>query len=357
MTTARLGRARTAIAALAVIAAGLTAGASGCSKKASEPKGPPPELTGLAAVPASAEVVIGADVRKLASAPMIEGVVEQLLLRDAALAERWGRVRDDCKIDVARQIKRVMLAIGPASASGGSAGTGPVLMVVVGSIPEADLKDCVTKLVGSGGGALTGKLVFDRTLYLAKDGNRTMYFAYGRPDTIVLGANEAYVTEALGTGKKASDNPDLATWLKLTNQNASLWAVGRIDTRVRDGLVQLAAGKLRSGPVALAATADLTDGANLQLSVVMASQDDARSLESYARGELGLLTAVAQWKSLGSVVGKVSVAADKEIVHFRAPLGVADLNQLLSALDGAGPPAQDSAPPAQGSGTPPQPRQ
>jgi hypothetical protein len=345
----RRDRARQAIAALGL--AGLAAvGAVGCGKKPAESHAPPPQVTGLAAVPATAEVVIGADIAKLSGSPVIDRAVDQLLLRDATLAERWGRVKDGCKVDIAKQIKRVMLAIGPSSAGAATApagrpGTGPVLMIVVGSIPEADLKDCVGKLVGGGGGAVTGKPVFGRTLYLAKDGNRTMYFGYGRPDTIVLGSSEAYVTEALGDGKKATDNPDLTRWLTLVDQSAPLWAVGRIDARVRDGLVAVASGKLRAGPLAMAGTADLSDGAKLQLGVVMATPDDARSLESYARGELALLTAAAQWKSLGAVVGKVTVAVDKEIVYFRVPLGTADLNQLLSALDGGGPPAQDSAPP------------
>lgn len=182
----------------------LSAAAAGCGKK-DQPSGPPPELTGLAVVPASAEVVVGADIAKLSDSPVIDRAVEQLLMRDAVLSERWQRLRDECKIDLGKQIKRVMLALGP-SRPGPSPGTGPVLMVAVGSLPEAELKDCVTKLVGTGGGTVTGKTVLGRTLYLARDGNRTMYFAYTRPDTIVLGADEAYLTEALGTGKKAPED-------------------------------------------------------------------------------------------------------------------------------------------------------
>jgi hypothetical protein len=337
------------IAALGVIA-GLAVGAlAGCGHKSGAPSGPPPEITGLAVVPASAEAVLGADDAKLAASPVIDRAVEQLLLRNSGLAERWARVKDDCKIDLAKQVKRVMLAIGPSPQA---AGTGPVIMVVIGAIPEADLKDCVSKLVGGGGGTVTGKLVGGRTLYLAKDGNRAMYFAYGKPDTVVLGASEAYVTEALGSGKKASDNPDLTHWLTLVNQNSSLWAVGRTDARVRDGLVRITQGKLSAGPVAYAATAELSEGASLALDAVMAKPEDAKELESFARQELALLTAAAQWKSLGAVVGKVTLAVDKEILHFRAPLSVDDLNQLLSALDGGSTPAQDS-PPTPGSGSGP----
>jgi hypothetical protein len=337
------------LAVFAVLWLGLLGSAPGCGKKASEPSGPPPEITGLAAVPSTAEVVIGANIAKLVDTPVIDRAVDQLLLRNAVLSERWQRLRDDCKVDFGRQIKRVMLAIGPHT--GPEPGTGPVLMVVVGSIPEADLKECVVKFVGHGGGTVTGQTVYGRTLYLAKDGNRAMYFAYGRPDTIVLGADEAFVTEALGTGKKAPDNADLARWLKLVNQNSSVWAAGRTDARIRGGLVRFTEGKLREGPVAYTASADLLDGANLQFGVVMASPEDAKGLESYVNGEKALLTAAAQLKSLGSVVAKITVAVEGNVVKFRAPLTVEDLNQLLSVLDGGSPPAQDSAPPAPGSGS------
>ncbi|MBC7977510.1 MAG: hypothetical protein H7138_21250, partial [Myxococcales bacterium] len=305
------------------------------------------------AVPATAEVVVGADIAKLAGSPVIDRAVEQLLLHNAALAERWQRVQDGCKLDITKQVKRVMLAIGPHP--GPEPGTGPVIMVVIGSIPEADLKNCVGRMIGTGGGTVTGKTVAGRTLYLAKDGNRTMYFGYGRPDTIVLGSSEAYVSEALGAGAKAPENPDLTRWLTLVNQNAALWAVGRTDKRVRDGLVRVMQNKVAAGPVAFAATADLADGAKLALGAVMGTSQDAKSLESYVKGELALLTAAAQWKSLGAIVGKLSVAAENDVVQFRVPLTVDDLNQLLSALDGGSTPAQDSAPPTPGSGVTPSP--
>lgn len=330
------------------VLAALAVGVAGCGKKP-EPAGPAPEITGLAAVPESAQVVIGADIAKLIDAPVIDRAVDQLLLRNTVLSERWQRLKDSCKIDLGKQIKRVMLAIGPHA--GPDPGTGPVNMVIVGAIPEAELKDCVTRFVGSGGGTVTGKTAFGRTLYLAKDGNRTMYFAYGRPDTVVLGADEAYVTEALGTGKKAADSPDLAKLVKSVNQNSPIWAAGRADPRIRDGLVQLTEGKLHAGPVAYTVTVDPSDGAKVALGVVMASAEDAKALESYVKGELALLGAAAQLKSLGSVVAKVSVAVENDTVRFRAPLTVEDLNLLLSALDGGAKPAQDSAPPSPGSGS------
>ncbi|HEX8106949.1 MAG TPA: hypothetical protein VF516_04430 [Kofleriaceae bacterium] len=321
----------------------LCAAVPGCGKK-DVPSGPPPELTGLAVVPASVEVVVGADLVKLTDAPVIDRALEQLLMRDATLSDRWQRLKDECKIDLGKQIKRVMLALGP-NRPGPAPGTGPVLMVAVGSLQETELQQCVTKLIGAGGGSVTGKSVAGRTVYLAKDGNRTMYFAYTRPDTVVLSADEAYLTEALGPGKKAPDNPDLTAWRKLVNQSAPLWAVGRTDPRIRDGLVQLTERKISEGPVAFALSADLADGARLQLSAVMNQPDQAKALESYVKGELALLTAAAQLRSLGSVVGKIAVASDGNVVQFHAALTVDDLNRLLSVLDGDSTPPQNRAPP------------
>src|SRR5437762_221203 len=91
----------------------LGVGVAACGKKASEPSGPPPEITGLAAVPATAQVVIGVDVGKLLDSQVVERAVDQLLLHNPVLSERWQHLRDDCKIDLGKQLKRVMLAIGP----------------------------------------------------------------------------------------------------------------------------------------------------------------------------------------------------------------------------------------------------
>jgi hypothetical protein len=353
---ARLRRRLRWLAPVGLIGAlGAGPGGLGCGKKASGPDGPAPELTGLAVVPATAEVIIGADIAKLADGPLIERQVD-LLMREPLLSERWRDLAESCKIDVRKQVKRMMIALGRPSgaAPGGPApGTGPVLMVAVGTLPEADLKTCVTKLVGSGGGTLTGKVVLGRTLYLVKDGSSTMYFAYSRPDTVVLSSDEAFIVEALGSGKKATDNPELTEWRKLVNQEAGLWAVGRVDERLRGGLVQLTEGKLSTGPIAFALTADLAEGLKLRFKAVMSDAAHAKDLESYAKSLMGLLTAAAQWKSLGSVVGKLSVTSEGNITQIDAPLSLDDVNRVLWALDAASTPAQNRAlPQGAGSGTP-----
>jgi hypothetical protein len=302
-----------------------------CGKKSST--GPSPELTGLAAVPASAEVVITADVPRVVDSPLVERAVDTLLARDAELATHWQKLRESCKLD-ASQLKHVTLAIGPHT--GSQPGTGPVLMVATGKLSETALATCVRDMVGHGGGTLTAKDSGGRTLYEAKEGNRTVYFAFGRADTVVLGSNEAFVAEALGPGKKAPENPDLKRWMDLADQRLPLWAAGKVDDRVRQGMVRASGGQVSAGPVAVALAVDPSKGARLELAAVMASAQDAKALESFANTQKGLLAYAAQVKHLGPIVDKLGIQSDHDVVRFRIDLSLDDVNQLISALDDRG---------------------
>ncbi len=324
---------------LACVLSLLFAGA--CSKRKAKDTSLSPEVSGLAAVPATAQVVIGADVSKLTDSPIIARAVERLLMTEPKLAESWAHVQESCKIDPIRQLRHVMLAIGP---SPGAAGTGPVLMVATGTLNEPDLASCIRTMVGKGGGTLTAKSVVGRSIYQVVDGNRTMFFAFSRADTVVLGTNEAWVTEALGTGLKAASNPDLSAWLQLIDQRKPIWAVGRIDPRVGQGLVTATQGKLSEQPQAFVATIDATAGAKLDLGVVMKTAEMAKTLESWAKNELAVVGMAAQLKSLGPIVSKVTVTAEQTVVRFRAALTMDEVNQLLSVLDEKPAPEQGSPP-------------
>jgi hypothetical protein len=319
--------------------------AAGCGNRKA---GKSPEVTGLAAVPASAQVVIVTDVARVLSSPIIERAVDQLMMRDGDLATRWQKLQESCKIDLAT-ISHVALAIGPKT--GDAPGTGPVLMVVTGKLVEADLATCVRAMVGQGGGSLVAKEAAGRTLYQVVDGNRTMYFAFGRPDTVVLGSNEAYVTEALGTKTKVTDDPDMKRWIGRANQKSPVWAAGRVDERVKTGLVRVTNGQLKEGPQAMLIAVDPTNGAKIEVSAVMASEADAKTLESFAKTQLGLAAMAAQAKSLGRIVDKVQISSENETVHFKADLGMEEVNLLISTLDGSAPDEQIPTPPASGSGS------
>ncbi|MFN0250454.1 MAG: hypothetical protein ACKV2T_26475 [Kofleriaceae bacterium] len=317
-------------------------GTSACGgKKEKERRAPPPEVTGLAAVPASAQVVIGIDVAKLASSPIVARATEQLLLREPSLAESWAHVNDACKIDVLKHVKHVVLALGPSPTA---AGSGAVLAVATGTLSEPDLATCVRTLVGKGGGALTTKNVAGRSLYQVKDGNRVMHFGFGRPDTIVLGTDEAWVIEGLSANKKVLDNPEMAGWLRLVDQYGPVFAVGRVDERVATGLVTASGGKLAKPVKAFFLNLDPTKGAKLLFGVVMPDPEAAKQLESFADSELLVASVVAQIKSLGPIVQKLQTTLDGSLVRFTADLSMEEVNQLLSVLDETTPPEQVTPP-------------
>jgi hypothetical protein len=313
--------------------------AAGCKDR----KPPALQLAGLSAVPASAEVVVAADVARVVSSPLVTRAVDTLLLKDADLAVRWQKLQDVCKLD-ATKLKTVVLAIGP-HAPDAQPGTGPVLMIVTGQLVETELADCVRSMVGQGGGTLTAKPVDGRTLYQAKDGKRTMFFAFSRPDTVVLGANEKFVGQALGTGPKLADNSELTGWIARADQKAPIWAAGRVDERVRGGLVRVTNNQLTAGPIAIILAVDPTDGAKIDVGAVMTSPADAKTLESFAKTQLGLLSMAAQAKSLGTVVQKVEVSTENQVTRFKANLDMNDVNLLISVLDG-GPSDEQISPPA-----------
>jgi hypothetical protein len=293
-------------------------------------------------VPASAEVVVVADVSRVADSPLVQRAVDQLLSRDADLATRWQKLHESCKLDVS-SISKIILAIGPHT--GPQPGTGPVLMVASGKLAETDFATCVRGMVGQGSGSLVPKEANGRRVYEAKDGNRVMYFAFSKPDTVVMGSNEPFLLEALAApGKKALDNPDLKRWIDLADQKAPLWAAGKVDERVRAGLVRVTNGQVSAGPVAIALAGDLANGVKLDMKLVMATPADAKALESFVKAQQGLLGYAAQAKGLGRLVDAIQISSDGDVVRFHAEVSVDDVNRLVSALDGGGSAAQDSPP-------------
>lgn len=327
---------------LVALVAALVLCGSGCKGKS---KAAPPPIAGLGAVPASATAVVSIDVARVAGSPLVERAVEKLLLQDAELSTRWQRLREECKLDVVATVKHVVLALGPAPAAG-SGGGAPVLMVVTGKLAEAELAACVRSLVGKGGGTLSAKTAEGRTLYQAKEGNRSVWFGFGRADTVVLGSQEAFVTEALGSGKKVGENPDLATYMALADQKESVWAAGQVAPELAERLLRPAAGALKAGPRGFIVSLDASKGARASLGAIMASEEDAKALELLARQQLALLSMAAQAKGLGRIVGKISSVAEDKTVRISVTLDPSEINQLLSAVDSAGTGSQD-APPAE----------
>lgn len=339
-------RSGVALAVLAAVIALAAAGCAGCKEKGK--RGPSPERTGLAVVPSTAEVIVGIDMKPVAASPLVERALAQLVQQEPLLGTRWQALRDECKLDL-KQVQRLMIALGPPPA-GGKFGTGPMILIAIGTFSEPELVKCVREIVGKGGGSLVVKTVEGRSLYQMKEANRTMFLAFGRADTVILGNSDAYVLEAIGDGKKALANPELASWLQTADQNAPIWAVGRVAERLKTGLVRVSDGKLKAGPSAFIGSLDLSAGFGAELKILMASGGDANELKALVSRELPLLTWAAQVKSLAKVVNKLTVTAEGSTVRLSLPLTIDDVNHVLTALDPE-PPAKQDSPPLSGSGS------
>jgi hypothetical protein len=293
------------------------------------------ELAGLAAVPASATVVIGADPERLAGSPVIARAVQGMLERDPDLAARVERLARACGLDWKR-LDRVHLALTSEAPQ-------PIL-VATGRFAEADLVACVRNTVGSGGGTVTAGHAEGRAVYEVSEGRRTVYFAFGRQDTVVLSASRPLLLTGLGGGPKVLDAPEMKPLINRARTDQPLWAVGRVDAVLGERLLRLSGGRITAPPEAFLVALDPTRGLAVELAVQMASEDDAKHLESQAKPTLALVAVAAQARGLGPLAAKIDASRDGTRVTFGAILTTAEVNELLAKVDSRAPREEDAGP-------------
>ena len=333
---------RAALVALA--SASFGAGAVGCGKHAQPGGGEAATVTGLAAVPKGATAVVGVDVARVAGDPLVVRAIEQLLVRRPELQAEISKIEAACNLDVANKVKRVIIALGTRAADG----TTPDLLVVTGQINEAELTACLTKEVGSGGGKVSSVSGTAHALYEVKDGRHDVFYGWGDADTVVLGTSAAWVDQALGSGPKVADDPDLKSYLAMSGATgdhpAPLWFAAKVPQKVGEGLPRFGDGQMKAGPKGVFGSMDPAAGVKTELGAVMGSDDDAKALESFAKSEKGLLSLGAQWKGLGTIVQKIAITRDSAVLRFDLELTEDDVKQLFSVIDTAASRPQDAHP-------------
>lgn len=333
-------------AALVLVAvAGVAVLAGGCKDKKRERRAPIP-VAALAAVPADATVVVGIDVAQLAQAAVVARAVDQMLIRDPELAARLGRLARDCGVDVTRQVKTVLLAVGPRPPL--AVGPQPSLLVATGQLGEAALTRCLQAGTGSGGGQLSVRDSGGRPLYKLTEGSRVLHFAFGQDDTVVIGPDERWVLAAVGDGPKIESSPALGPLLAAVDRGTAMWTVATMDADLGQGLARITRGKLTHPPVALHGSLATREGLAGAISFMMASEGDAEALVGFARGELDMITVAAQGMGLGPLVAKVKVERKGAEARFRVALSDGEVKQMLSAIDRGGTSGQDAQPAADG---------
>lgn len=327
-----------ALAVAAVVASGLAAGC-GAKKKAAPPA--PLPIAALRAIPADAVVVVGLDVERLAASRLVNRAVDKMLERDPDLGEKMRALAAACQIDIAKQVKTVHLALGPAVASGPRAS----MQVATGQLAEATLTRCLQAGVGSGGGDVTVRETGGKTVYRLVSGRHELFFAFGHDDTVLLG-NEAWVVAGLGDGPKVESSPVLGPALLAVDRQAAMWAVSTVDAELGSALVRLSKGAIEQGPTVVAGSLDPLDGVRATATLTMRTAADARALAGYAKGELAMGTIAAQALGLGKALAQVGVEQKGTAVQLRVSLTDAEVKDVLSAIDRGLPSRQDAPLPA-----------
>lgn len=311
-------------------------GVGGCGDHASRETGAEAApAMGLAAIPDSAQVIVVADVKKLAASPLVARAVHEMMARDAALKARFEVMSAACGVDFSTDIDRALIGLGDDP--------GEVVLVVDGRLRATDLAACAGGSLRKGGGNVTSAEVGGHPAYhaVSGDGRTDVWFAQTGAATVVSAASEDYLAAAIGNGPKIETDKGLGALLSRAKKGAGLRFAGRISPAVGHGIVTRTGGQIAAPPKAVAGHVALADGLDLELSFIMASPADAAAVAAIAPAQLAVLAQVAQQYRLGSLVEAIDVTHKDDVVTVSVALPAAALAAALSPQ-----PAPDGRPQA-----------
>lgn len=319
---------------LAVALVLLAGAAAGC--KSDKKKGAAAAVAaieGMDAVPASIDVVLGADVRALMRSELVERAAQRMLLADPGLSKELDALFTGCKLTPSRDLRVVVLAM-DTDASGGAARE-RALMVASGTLSEGSIAACVAQHLTALGGQLVQAQVDGRTHYHADapPDRIDVWFAFGSKDTVVVSSSPDLLAEALASGPRLGDDAALAGLIERARRpGAALWAAGRVAPDVGEGLASVSGGAI-GAPRAMFGHVVVEAGLSAELGVELASPEEATAAVSAARTQLGILAQVAQKWKLGRLVAKVTPEAIESTVFLRLALTPDELRAAVAPID------------------------
>jgi hypothetical protein len=332
----RFDRAR--LLALAVAAACAFA-TSACGQKKKEASAVQAEraqaaehVEGLGALPADVHVVVGANVPMLAASPLVRRAFASMVERDANLTGRIAELQTRCKIDPAKDLSSVVVGLM------GTTSQRDVVLVAKGHFDEAAIATCVEGALTERGGSLEKKSQAGVTVYLVHNpqggGGGDVAFTFGAPDVLMVADSEALLLRARDPAQpKLTSNAAMMKLVKATDSRAALWGAGTIAPEVGAGLVKASDSKVKAPAQAMYGFANLDSGLALELSLQMASADDAKGLNEVVQKQLSQFAIMAQAYSLGPVVNKIKPAAQGDRFVVTLTLDADELARLESLLD------------------------
>jgi hypothetical protein len=320
----------------------LAVAGAGCkSKKPSEPLAQ--ALAGLGAMPASVDQVIGLEVPRLASSPLVERALASLLAGAPDLARDLDALMAGCKLDVGRDVRRMWLGMDRAAED-------RALLVVEGKLTEGQLSACVGQALVPGGGRLTGARVGGRTHFHVDqaEGRPDVWFAAVGDGVVVVASTAELLAEAAGDGPKLLASSEMAALVERAGTGHALWFAGSVPPEIGQGVGRVSGGAI-GAPRAMFGHLDLDGPLDAELAVVMASADDATRGVSTIKSQLAGYALVAQAAGLGRLVNQIGAEAEGDTLFLRLKLSEEEVRALVgTAIDRPGPDDQNATPSRQG---------
>jgi len=248
-------------------------------------------------LPAETRVVIDARVPVLAASPVARRSIDVALSQDAPSRARLGALLARCRIDLARDVAGLTLAMKDA---------GEVALIGLGRFDEPALIECIRAEAGDLDEARSGSHVLHGTR-----GASPVWLTIGQ-GRVIAATSRAWLETVLAPGETLRARPEMKELIARADRGAALWGVGLMPPSAGERMVQLTDGEVKAPARAVSFQIDVGRDVPLaaQLRLEMADAADATKLAGFAGGQLGVLTIAAQRYGLGRLLAKTQIAAE-----------------------------------------------
>lgn len=287
-------------------------------------------LEGLGALPADTQVVVGANVAKLRESSLARRAIGQMLATNPEDAARLDALVTRCKLDPARDLDSVIVGLG----RGGS--RREVVLVAKGRFDEAGLVECVRASLAEKGGALEERTIAGARAWVARPprAEHPVAFAFGAPGTLLVASGEEWLAKAMNAdAPKIEAAPAMMRLVEGADVAAALWGAGVMTPDVGGRLPEITGGAVKAPATAIFGHLRVTDGVKVELNLEMASEDDAKALAQFTKGQVAQFAMLAQAYGLGAVVGEIKPSSRERTFRVVLDLDAAELAQLEAAID------------------------
>jgi hypothetical protein len=276
----------------------------------------------VATLPAETRVIIGARVSKLLGSAILRRLVDQALAQDPDARARLESLLARCKLDLARDVERVTVAMAEPHDVG---------LLVHGRIDPQALLGCVRAEAGE----LTETQQGGRTVYATtREGNRVWLAFDGT--TVVAATSERWIATLLDRARPSiQTRADTVALLAKVDRDAAVWGVGYVPPSAETRMGEITGGKVTAPPksVTFAVQTDKDPSPlSAALRLELASPADATALIDLATRQRDLLAIAAQRFGLGRMVSKTQIDAEGRDLRFTLRLDPPDVRLLEEAI-------------------------